>query len=123
MFGIGAQELIVILVVALVVFGPKRLPELARSLGKGLAEFRRASSDLRGSFQETEQSIKAPLEASTNQPPEPAQAGTNLEDSAPASPAKTATAPGTQAEPKTDAQPGDPPSAPADKEPSGSVGG
>ncbi len=36
-----------ILVIALLVFGPKRLPELARSLGKGLAEFRRASNDLR----------------------------------------------------------------------------
>ena len=47
MFGIGAQELAVILVVALIVFGPKRLPELARSMGRGLAEFRRASNDLR----------------------------------------------------------------------------
>jgi sec-independent protein translocase protein TatB len=49
MFGIGAQELAIILVVALLVFGPKRLPELARTLGRGLAEFRRASSDLRHS--------------------------------------------------------------------------
>lgn len=47
MFGIGPLELVVILVVALLVFGPKRVPELARTIGRGLAEFRRASSDLR----------------------------------------------------------------------------
>ncbi|HPG24968.1 MAG: twin-arginine translocase TatA/TatE family subunit [Spirochaetaceae bacterium] len=47
MFGIGPTELVLILVVALLVFGPKRLPELARNLGRGLAEFRRASNDLR----------------------------------------------------------------------------
>ena len=47
MFGIGPTELIVILVVALLILGPKRLPEIARSLGKGLAEFKRASNELR----------------------------------------------------------------------------
>ena len=50
MFGIGMPELLIILVVALLVLGPKRLPEVARSLGRGLAEFRRASSDLRRSL-------------------------------------------------------------------------
>jgi sec-independent protein translocase protein TatA len=46
MFGIGVPELLVILVVALIVLGPKRLPEVAKALGKGLAEFRKATSDL-----------------------------------------------------------------------------
>lgn len=45
MFGIGTTELLVILVVALLVMGPKRLPELARSLGRSLAEFRKATSE------------------------------------------------------------------------------
>ncbi len=50
MFGIGMTELLVILVIGLLVIGPKKLPELARSLGKGLAEFRRASTELRRDF-------------------------------------------------------------------------
>lgn len=50
MFGIGMTELLVIFVVALLVLGPKRLPEIARSLGRGLAEFRRASTDMRREF-------------------------------------------------------------------------
>ncbi len=50
MFGIGMPELLLILVVALLVLGPKRLPEVARSLGRGMAEFRRASSELRHSL-------------------------------------------------------------------------
>jgi len=46
MFGIGVTELLVILVIALVVLGPDKLPEVARFLGRGMAEFRRATSDI-----------------------------------------------------------------------------
>lgn len=53
MFGsIGGPELLLILLVVLLVFGPKRLPEVGRTIGKGLAEFRRASNDLKRSLEE-----------------------------------------------------------------------
>lgn len=49
---IGVPEMIVIGVLALLVFGPRKLPELGRSLGKALTEFRRASSDIRATLEE-----------------------------------------------------------------------
>jgi len=51
-------ELLVILIVGLLVLGPKRLPELARSLGRGLAEFRRASSDMRREFLDVTEEVR-----------------------------------------------------------------
>ena len=50
MFNIGPAELIVILLVALIVVGPKRLPQLGRTIGKSLRELRRASDDFRQTF-------------------------------------------------------------------------
>jgi len=54
MFGIGMPELLLILGLALIVLGPKKLPELARALGKGMAEFRRATDELKEEFRQLE---------------------------------------------------------------------
>ena len=51
MFGIGMPEMILILAVALIVIGPKKLPDLAKSLGKAMGEFKKATSDLKESMQ------------------------------------------------------------------------
>src|SRR6187399_872332 len=53
MFGsIGMPELIIIFVIALIIFGPRQLPSLGRSLGKSLAEFKRASNELKSTLEE-----------------------------------------------------------------------
>jgi len=72
MFGIGFPELLLILALALIVIGPKRLPDLAKALGKGMAEFRRATDELKRSMREEEvrrPSQEKPIHEGKLQPP------------------------------------------------------
>ncbi len=54
MFGLGFQALLLILAIALIVVGPNKLPDLARALGRGLAEFRRATNEIKQTFEQDE---------------------------------------------------------------------
>lgn len=94
MFGIGVPELILILVVGLVVFGPGKLPEIARSLGKGMREFKKATNAF-------SQAINAPLDApvqqQATQPSQPVQQAAAQQNAA--QPANTAPAAASVQEP------------------------
>jgi TatA/E family protein of Tat protein translocase len=73
MFGsIGLPEVLLILVLALLIFGPKRLPEVGRTIGKGLAEFRRASTDLKRTVN-AELALDEGEHARTTRRPEPSK--------------------------------------------------
>jgi sec-independent protein translocase protein TatA len=64
MFGtLGAQEMIVIFLLALLLFGPKKLPEIGRTIGKAITEFRRASNDLKSTFEREIKSLEQETES------------------------------------------------------------
>ena len=70
MFGIGVPELILILVVGLIVFGPGKLPEIARSVGKGVREFKKATNAF---SQVLNAPLETPVQQQSTQPAQPAQ--------------------------------------------------
>jgi sec-independent protein translocase protein TatA len=68
---IGMPELIVIFVIALIIFGPRKLPELGRSLGRGIAEFKKATTDLQTSLEEEIRQEERRTAAGSEQPAQP----------------------------------------------------
>ncbi|HML17252.1 MAG TPA: twin-arginine translocase TatA/TatE family subunit [Bryobacteraceae bacterium] len=66
---VGVQEMVVIFLVALILFGPKELPELGKRIGKAITEFRRASSDLKATFEREMHNLERETEALKEPPP------------------------------------------------------
>jgi len=67
MWNLGFPELVIIFIVALVIFGPRKLPELGRSLGKGLSEFKRASNELKRTWEEEVEAVKHEVDVETKE--------------------------------------------------------
>ncbi len=80
MFDLGIQELIVIFIVALLVFGPKRLPEIGKTLGKGIAEIRKAMHSVKVQMEEEIRDIKSDLPLNTDIYKDIYQAGIEMHD-------------------------------------------
>ena len=78
------QELIIIFVIALIIFGPRRLPDLGKSLGRSIAEFKRASNELRNTL---EDEIRVDEQRQAKPPVAPAPAPTPVETQATSTPA------------------------------------
>jgi Tat protein translocase TatB subunit len=116
MFGIGMQEILVLLVIALVVIGPKKLPEVAKALGKGYGEFRRAFEDMRSSINvdmktDEEKERLREIHERVQPPPEPQPQG-GADSAEPASsvgeePSPPAASPSDRADSGTDTPPAD----------------
>jgi len=81
---IGMQELIIIFVIALIVFGPRKLPQLGKSLGRSIAEFKRASNELKSTLEqeirveETRKEIMEPIETLSNEAKQAVKKATDL---------------------------------------------
>jgi Tat protein translocase TatB subunit len=69
MFGIGSGELLLLLVIALIVLGPERMPKLARDLGRALAEFRKTSDELRTEFLNADKYLDVVASTAPAEPP------------------------------------------------------
>lgn len=74
MGSLGVPEMIFIFLLALLIFGPRKLPELGRNLGKALAEFRRASNELRATVEDEMRNLEQDVKEAERRAPEPAQA-------------------------------------------------
>ncbi|MGA7937904.1 MAG: TatA/E family twin arginine-targeting protein translocase [Kovacikia sp.] len=83
-FGIGLPEMAVIMVLALLIFGPKKLPEIGRSMGKAIRGFQEASKEFETEFkreaEHLEQVIKEPMEATLETPSQPALSPSTMDE-------------------------------------------